>query len=166
MCGKGFRRSLFLGGFSAAAGRKKKPMFFIGFLFIHMVNLMGSDFNLCPHEFRKFGNDSRVAGPCGCSNQIAVYDCFISVNGYIFAACQCDIRAYSGICGCFSAFEYIGCGQDLRTMANCGNWFVRSEEFLNDFNYSGCQSQVLGRTAAGDKQTNIIGCVHSVKVSC
>ena len=49
-------------------------------------------------------------------------------------------------------------------MADCSYGFICCEEFLNDFNYSGGQSQIFRRTAACDEQTFVISCIYSIKI--
>lgn len=64
------------------------------------------------------------------------------------------------------AFQHIGSGQNLRTVADCSNGLICCKEFLHDFDDSGGQSQIFGRTTACDKQTCIIGCIYCIKICC
>ena len=51
-------------------------------------------------------------------------------------------------------------------MANSRYGFICCEKFLYDFNYSGGQSQIFGRTATCDEQAFVISYIYGIKIGC
>ena len=86
-------------------------------------------------------------------------------NFNICTACKGDIRADSRISSRFHAFKNAGSSQNLRAVANGSNRFLSCEKFLNNFNDSWIQTNILRSTAACNKETNIISSIYCIKIS-
>ena len=104
--------------------------------------------------------------PRGGGDQIAVNVGIVETGtrGDIFPTRQFHLRLHGGIGTALAAFQNPGCGEDLRPVANRGDWFVRCGKMLHDFQDAGVHPQILGSPTAGNDERVVLCFLNRGKI--
>src|SRR5690606_6593729 len=113
-------------------------------------------FYLGAQQLEKARQPGWMSWPCRSRHQIAFGMRLIDRDIHVLATGQLHLRRAGGISTAPTSLQHTGGGQQLRTMTDRRNRLFRLVECAHQRQYLLVQSQILGRTAAGNHQRVVI----------
>jgi hypothetical protein len=102
-------------------------------------------------------------GPSWASDEVTVHEGVGHGQTYVGAASESNVWTGGRVCAALLSLEDVGDRQNLRGVADRGEWLVGFREMMDDFDDSGVEAKVFGRAAARDDEGVIVFRLDVVK---
>ena len=107
-------------------------------------------------HFEELGKPRGSVGPRGAGDEFAVGEGFGHLDGDVGASGEFDLGGAGGIGADPLAGDDVGGGEQLRAVAERGDWFVRLVEVADDGEHFGVEAEVFGGASAGDDECVVV----------